>query len=479
MYFLYRFQFFKPNLQLSARINCKLFGALILMTLTACEPYKVKSPPVSAQGPKKFILSPFKTETVSSSTAPVGIQSFFFRRPTEHQVVKLKPPKSILDQVRIGLLLPLSGPNAALGQTMMEASFLAIFDGANDKFVVLPRDTRGTPQGAKAAAQDAINSGARLLIGPVFGKSAKEVAPLAAEASINLISFTNDRTVAAEGTFVFGFLPEDRLHRIVGYAASKGIKRFAALVPHGKFGEKLLADYERTIKAFGATFVSYERYLRNTKSITSAIKRLGDFQTRRKALILKRNILKKKNDPLSKRILKKLAEKTVLGSLSFDAVLIPETGKDLKAIVSLLSYYEIDRKQVKFIGIHDWSSRSLIKEPSLAGAWYVGLSPQPYSNFVRRFASVFKKSPHQLSAFAYDAMALSSIKAREGPQGFSLDKLTAETGFYGSAGLFRLRPTGAVQHMFSVMEVTPKGVEVVSPSPISFSVSKTSPKNIK
>ncbi len=190
MYFLYRFQFFKSNLQLPSGVYCKLFGALILMTLTACEPFKGKSLPVSVQGPKNFILSPPKTATASSSTAPAGIKSFFFQRPIENQVVKLKPPKSILDQVRVGLLLPLSGPNAALGQTMMEASLLAIFDGANDKFVVLPRDTKGTPEGAKAAAQDAINSGARLLIGPVFGKSAKEVAPLAAEASINLISFT-------------------------------------------------------------------------------------------------------------------------------------------------------------------------------------------------------------------------------------------------------------------------------------------------
>ena len=76
-------------------------------------------------------------------------------------------------------------------------------------------------------------------------------------------------------------------------------------------------------------------------------------------------------------------------------------------------------------------------------------------------------------------MALSSIKAMEGLQGLSLEKLTAENGFYGSAGLFRLRPAGAVQHMFSVMEVTPKGIEVVSPSPISFSVSKKSQKYIK
>ena len=409
MYFLYRFQFFKPNLPPSAVVYFKLFGVLILMILTACEPHKGKSPLVSAQGAKTFILSPSKTGTASSSTTSAGIQSFFSRSSPENQVVKLKPPKSISDQVRVGLLLPLSGPNAALGKKMMEAGLLAIFDGANDKFVVLPRDTRGTPEGAKAAAQGAIDSGARLLIGPVFGKATKEVGPLAAEASINLISFTNDITVAAEGTFVFGFLPEDRLSRIVGYAASKGVKKFAALIPRGKFGEKILADYKKTVKIFGGTFVSCERYLRNTNSITGAIKRLGEFQTRREALILKRNILEEKNDPISKRILKKLQEKTVLGSLPFDAVLIPETGKELKTIVSLLSYYEINSKEVKFIGIHDWSSPSLIKEPSLAGAWYAGLSPQPFSNFVRRFASVFKKSPHQLSALAYDALSLIHI----------------------------------------------------------------------
>ena len=42
---------------------------------------------------------------------------------------------------RVALLLPLSGANAAVGQALLDAATQAVFDVADDDFVLLVRDT--------------------------------------------------------------------------------------------------------------------------------------------------------------------------------------------------------------------------------------------------------------------------------------------------------------------------------------------------
>ena len=386
MNYLYRFQHLQYGVRarynrLPQLLGVAFVGALYI-GLVGCEPYKVRSPLLSVQAPPKNIPLESQREDSFGAAAlswPKSVNNLPLNPGLTKTRIILKAPKSMAKQVPVGLLLPLSGPSAPLGRALMESSFLAMFDVADDRFVLLPRDTKGTPGGAVLAAQDAIDSGAKLLIGPVFGKSARAVAPVASKASINLISFTNDQTVASNVTFVFGFLPEDRLRRVVRYAASKGINRFGALIPKGKFGDQILIDYKRVIKNVGGVFVRSERYDRNTVSLTAAIKRLGRYQFRKAALISKRKSLAGRDDPLSQNILKQLEQKTVLGSPPFEAVFLLETGKSLKAIASLLSYYEVNRRQVRVIGINNWSAHSLVREPSLFGAWYAGPSPKLFS----------------------------------------------------------------------------------------------------
>ncbi len=382
--------------------------------------------------------------------------------------VTLTPPKGIRNQVPVGLLLPLSGRHAKFGNSLLQAAQLAMFEVADDNFVLLPQDTKGTAEGAVDAAQRAIEMGAQLLVGPVFGRSARAVAPLASKAAVNLIAFTNDRTAAAKGVFVFGFLPKDRVRRVVSYAVSQGVQRFAALIPNGPFGDRIAADYARAVAEAGGVLVRSARYGRGPNSATEAVKLLGDYRERRAALLAERQRLSQQDDDESRCALKRLEKKETLGDVPFEAVLLLEAGEALKATAPLLPYYEIDTRKVRILGIDDWSSRSLRREPSLAGAWYVGPSPAAYADFAKRFAAVYKVPPHALAALAYDVTALAAVKGGQGAGGFGMDQLTVENGFAGSVGLFRLRRDGLVEHRFAVIEVQPDGVKIVSPSPESF-----------
>lgn len=381
--------------------------------------------------------------------------------------VVLTPPPGIANQIPVGLLLPLSGPRAPLGRSLLDAAQLALFEVADKNFVLVPRDTAGTPEGARKAAESALESGAKLLLGPVFASSAIEATPVAQAGGINMLAFTNNSAAAGNGTFVMGFLPAQRIYRIVSYAAWKGAKRFTALLPEGAYGDGAQKAFLESVASVGAEVVRIERYAPGTEA--DAVKRLGSYDERRAALLEQRKALEEKDDSISRRALKRLEKLESLGDVEFDAVLLLETGEALKALAPLLPYYDVDTRKVRILGINDWSARSLQREPSLTGAWYASPSHEARAAFAKRFRQIYTRRPSPLAALAYDATALAAVLAsRDGGADFSVEALEVPNGFAGSAGLFRLMPGGLVEHAYAIYEVRPKGIDIVSPAPQSF-----------
>jgi ABC-type branched-subunit amino acid transport system substrate-binding protein len=125
-------------------------------------------------------------------------------------------------EVRAALLLPLTGQFAVFGQTLSNAAQLALFEVADGRFNLIPLDTKGTAEGAAAAARMALAQGADVILGPVFSPEVKAVAPLAREQAVPLLSFTTDRTAAGQGVYTLGFLPGPQVARIVSYAKEHG-----------------------------------------------------------------------------------------------------------------------------------------------------------------------------------------------------------------------------------------------------------------
>jgi ABC-type branched-subunit amino acid transport system substrate-binding protein len=373
------------------------------------------------------------------------------------------------ESVRVGLLLPLSGPRAAVGRSMLRAAQLALFEVADGQFVLVPRDTGGTEDGARRAAEDALASGARLLLGPVFKPAVEGAGPVARGGLVNLVAFTNDPTVAGDGVFAIGVSPVDKINRVVGFAVSQGKYRLAALIPVGRYGDLLLSSFEAAATREGAAVVRVERYEQTSKSMTEAAKRLANYGSRRAALQQQRNALEAKDDAIARLALKRLAARDALGKVDFSAVLVPETGEAVKALAPLLPYYEIDIRRVRVLGVDDWSPRDLRREPALGGAWYAGPPPGVLKDFIARYRAVYKATPHALAVLAYDAVALAAVLAqRPGGPTFDTATLTSRNGYAGSAGLFRLLPSGASERRFAIMQVAPEAVRVISPPPATF-----------
>ena len=375
------------------------------------------------------------------------------------------------EKAMLGLLLPLSGPNASLGQGMLDAAQMALFDIPNNRVALLPRDTRGSADGAAAAARDALDHGARLLIGPLTAPEVEAVKPVAVERGVSVLAFSTAASVAGGGTYLLGLLPSEEVRRVVGFAHQKGVQRIAALAPGTAYGQLVVDALKTTAAAEQVSVTQTVLFDPGSVDLAASVRELAKYDSRKVALDQQRKQLANARDPASQEALKRLNESQGAGDLGFDAVLLPEGGQQLKMLAPLLPQYGIDPAKVHYLGTGLWDGDpGLATEPELEGAWYAAPDPTGRGDFEKKFAALYGHPAPRLATLAYDATALAAALSR-GPQGadFSADALTNQSGFVGLDGIFRLRADGRVERGLAVIEIHRAGNAVVSPEPQSFS----------
>ena len=356
------------------------------------------------------------------------------------------PPVAEAGPAKVALLVPLSGANAGLGQAMLDAAQLALFEASDDRLTLVPRDTGGTAEGAAKAARAVIADGARLILGPLLAVEVEAVKPLARDAHLNVIAFSTVTELAGGNTFLMGFLPRQEVVREVGQARDRGLARFAALAPNSPYGH-LMADALRDVaSASGATMTRVEFYDPRADDTAPAVRRLMPGGAASAA-----------------------PDAAAAAAPSFDALLLPEGGARLKQIARQVKEAEVDTKPVQLLGSGLWDVPDIGNEPALAGGWFAAAAPEPRRVFEQHFREVYGHDPPRLASLGYDAAALAGALGRgAGGERFSQQAILNPSGFTGVDGLFRFAPSGLVQRGLAVIEVEPHGDVVVSPAPRTF-----------
>ena len=349
---------------------------------------------------------------------------------------------------KVALLVPLSGANAELGQALLDAAQLALFESGGDRMILVPRDTGGNAAGAAGAARAVIGDGARLILGPLLAPEVEAVKPIAQEAHINVIAFSTVTTLAGGNTYLMGFLPRQEVLREVSYARERGLARFAALAPNSPYGH-LMADALREAAAgSGGSVTKIEFFDPRAGDASPAIQRLlpgGGAEASAE--------LPPASPPAA----------------SLDALLLPEGGAKLRQIAAQVRAAGGNAKPVQLLGSGLWDTPDIGSDPALVGGWFATSPPEARQDFERRFNATYGHNPPRLASLGYDSAALAAVLARgQAGEPFSQQAILNPSGFTGVDGLFRFTPSGLVQRGLAVLEVVPQGTTVVSPAPQSF-----------
>lgn len=386
----------------------------------------------------------------------------------------LRPPEDAnAEVIKIAILLPLSGQHNAIGNDLLKASYMALFDHANKKLRLLPYDTKGTPEGAEQAALAATGEGAEIILGPLFSASVTAARPIAAANNVNILAFSTDTSVAGDGVYLMGLTASQQVDRILEFSYRQGLQTFAVLAPQSAYGDTVVQNVEITTQRLGLILDKVIRYPTDlapgSEELHEIAKGIADYDARRWHLKQEIKNLKGKQDPSSKALLKKLSKKDTLGDVSFDALIIPDGGQRLRELAPLLSYYDIDPTEIQFIGTGLWADQSLTSEPALVGGWFAAPTPSKTDQFQARFKKTYNYLPPRIASLAYDATALSGLLALENQENkFSREILENPDGYSGYNGVFRFPNTGIAERGLAVMKVGQQELELLEPAPQSF-----------
>ncbi len=344
-------------------------------------------------------------------------------RPTPNQL------PTDLARHRIALLVPLSGSNAGVGESISNAANLAVLDTGGQNIRITTYDTA---TGAAAAAQRALADGNRLILGPLLADDVKTVAPLARAAKVPLISYSNDVSVAGSGAYLMGFAPTQSIDRVVGYAKAKGFTRFAGLVPNGTYGQRASAQMIKAVQAAGGQLVGMQSFDRSPGSINAAVTKLSQ-------------------------------------SSAYDAVLIADSGRIALQIVPLVR--KNGGATARILGTELWNTEgSLAQNAAMQGAWFASVPDNLYNTLASKYRARFGKGPYRLASLGYDSVLLVNKIAASWKPGanFPASQLTDPDGFAGIDGAFRFNSDGIAQRMLEVQQIGSGGFAVISPAPRGF-----------
>jgi ABC-type branched-subunit amino acid transport system substrate-binding protein len=350
----------------------------------------------------------------------------------QYETVPMAPVEA---GTKIGLLLPLSGPQAALGRQLYNAAEMGLFEVGDDSFTLLVEDAAAAA-GPESAARTLLAEGAKVLLGPVFGTDARKIAPIAQGARVPVLAFTNDDSAAQPGLYVLGVTPQQQVARVVQYAANQGMQRFAILAPTSAYGNLVTASFRQAVQQSHSILAQMALYDPNSPDYTKVVEDLATAY---------------QNDP-------------------FDALMLPEGGAKLRQIAPLLPAFQIGPQTVQTLGTALWAGDpALAQETGLAGGWYASTDPDKWQQFAGRYQGIYGAVPDQRAALVYDALTLivSLGKGNPAPD-YSEAALTNPSGFTGVTGVFRLNASGTVDRQLAVLQVVPGGATVREPAPGTF-----------
>lgn len=351
--------------------------------------------------------------------------------PIAHPAPKPVNPNALPEDVarhRIALLVPLSGPNAAVGQSIADAAAMALADTGGKALRITNYDTA---QGAEPAARKALADGNKVFLGPLLSEDVHAVANQAAVAGVPVIAFSNDAEAVGDDVWLLGFSPAQSIDRIVRFARSKGLTRFAALIPPGVYGRNASNMLIRTAEAAGGSVVAMQSYQRSPSSLAAAIQ----------------TISKEK----------------------FDAVLIADSGRI--AIASAPLIRKSAGSAVRILGTELWNTEpSLNNSPAMAGAWFASVDDALFKQFATRYRTRYGRTPYRLATLGYDAVLLTVRIAKDWKVGdrFPADALADEGGFSGVDGAFRFAKGHIAERALAVHQLGAGGGTIVSPAPSGF-----------
>jgi len=354
------------------------------------------------------------------------------------------------EKIQIGLMVPLTGPNKELGQSIIKAVRLAVKDINNNSIEIVPKDTASKANKALKSAFELKQMGVKIVIGPIFYES---ITYLDEIKDVTFLSLTNKTLDLPRNVISAGINSTSQMNTIKKFLKTNNINKTIFLTP--------IQDYEFEVKkgikdSRIKIFKNYEYSTEPTK-LTKQIEEITNYRIRKQNLEDEILRLKKSNQPNKEKRIKKLEQRYTLGGLNFDAVVIADFDESLKSVTTSLLYTDVSPRNKYFITLNQWFDKSLLNEVDIQPLYFPSINKNNFENYKDKFFKEFNENPSHLALLSYDLVGLVyylSLKTNLS----NLNKLfKKKNSFKGKMGIFDIK-NNKINHRLNFYKIEDKKI---------------------
>ena len=349
------------------------------------------------------------------------------------------------EKIRIGLLVPLTGKNSEIGQSIIKSTRLAINKINNSSIEIVPRDTKSTPADTLRAAKELGELGIKIIIGPVFNKNQAYLNELK---EITFISLTNKGGNKSKNIINAGINATSQLNTIKKFLELKKIKKTIFLTPDVNYKNEI----RKAISASKIKILKNYIYDTDPTKLTQQIEKITLYDIRKQNLDDEILRLEKSNQNNKERLIEKLKMRDTLGNVKFDSIIIADFDESLKSVTTSLLYTDISPKKKYFITLNQWFDESLLVEASAQPLYFPSINKKNYEDFSMEYFEKFNQYPNQLSFLSFDLVGLVYYLITQNNSIINEKIFTKKNLFKGKVGIFEIK-NNKINHILNFYKI--------------------------
>ena len=349
------------------------------------------------------------------------------------------------EKIKIGLLIPLTGKNSEIGESIINSVGLAINKINNSSIEIIPKDTGSNPDMALDAAIELSNLGVKIIIGPVFNES---LAYLNKVNEITFLALTNKNNNFSKNIINAGINATSQLRAIDRFIKSEKIKKTIFLTPDVSFKNEIEVAISRSKIKVKKNYV----YNTDPTKLTEQIEKITRYQIRKQNLQDEITRLEKSDESNKELLIERLKKRDTLGNVNFDSVVISDFDESLKSVTTSLLYTDVSPKEKYFITLNQWFDESLLKETSSQPLYFPSVNKNNYEEFSSEYYEKYNLYPNQLSFLSYDLVGLVYYLILQNDNIIDQTMFTKKTLFKGKVGIFEIQDN-KINHILNFYKV--------------------------
>ena len=336
------------------------------------------------------------------------------------------------EKIKIGLLVPLTGNDSEIGQSIVKSTRLAVNKINNSIIEIIPKDTKSDPTKALQSAKELSELGVRIIIGPVFNSNLIYLNELK---DITFLSLTNKNKNYSKNIINAGINATSQLKAIDKFIKENEIKNTIFLTPDGDYKEEI----KEAISYSKIKILKNYYYNTDPTKLTNQIEKITNYKRRKQNLEDEIKRLENLDEDKNERLIEKLKKRDTLGRVKFDSVIIADFDESLKSVTTSLLYTDISPMDKYFITLNQWFDESLLKEISSQPMYFPSINKENYEKFSEVYFDTFNDYPNQLSFLSYDLVGLVYFLILQNNSIIDEKIFSKKTQFKGKIGIFEIK----------------------------------------